>query len=479
ENRNEVTLSGAPFNFELGVDYGVFSSEELAEGVPEGTRVVLLESNSYSILSWLENINQFAAQQSLDNFLEGGGIVVAHMATATDAATFVVPGLAGQAVQGFNSNEMRVPSNLDHPFVWGEDGTPETDDDSTDESIAWLNFNFAHRGILDGVLPPNAEVLLRGLDGAAIYAEYPYGEGRVIVTTLTIEYGLDVLNPETGDHIGYGHRDRMVINHLYHTVGNLDDYDSDGVTTQFDCDDTDRNVGELLFEDDFSNDNGFFDEPAQLSRNPWDFSGGEVAATGPGQQALVGFPQSWGDTVTYAVLAPGQTEGGCAINGSTDGCGDPTTGEINRWRAGILARSELSEQTDEGFVGFRCALASNAEDANGIPNSGPSTGQFLQISSFLDGPEDEISSECEVGPNTTFDELSRVDYEVLDFTCNPLEMTFYAVGNRLHCSVTDGVFEVSTEAWSDTFTAGTAGLSTLNMHGKFDSIRVCRATGTP
>ncbi|MFT7519247.1 MAG: glutaredoxin [Kiritimatiellia bacterium] len=77
-------------------------------------------------------------------------------------------------------------------------------------------------------------------------------------------------------------------------------------------------------------------------------------------------------------------------------------GESDRWRAGNLARASLDADQDEGFVGYRCALARNGDDEC------YSSGHFLQLGEFTDGVEDDVASECDgTCDNPTFDQLSR------------------------------------------------------------------------
>ena len=93
-------------------------------------------------------------------------------------------------------------------------------------------------------------------------------------------------------------------------------------------------------------------------------------------------------------------------------------GPTNRWRSGILLRASLDDDQDEGYHGYRCAIASNAETVGGIPHSGDSIGQFLQLSEFMDWPRGRLGlgvrgaettppSTNSAGPGTTRTTSSR------------------------------------------------------------------------
>ncbi|MCB9760576.1 MAG: hypothetical protein H6739_12110 [Alphaproteobacteria bacterium] len=149
----------------------------------------------------------------------------------------------------------------------------------------------------------------------------------------------------------------------------------------------------------------------------------------------------------------------------------------DRWRAGVLLRSTLDADQDEGYHGYRCALSSNsARDCF-------DEGTFLQLAEFMDHEEDDVSSECDEGcpENTTFDQLDRTNHGAIDLAGgDTATLRFYAVGSDLYCAAegADGAVITAT-ATDDSFTEGTVGFSTLNMYGEFDSITVCEATAVP
>lgn len=157
--------------------------------------------------------------------------------------------------------------------------------------------------------------------------------------------------------------------------------------------------------------------------------------------------------------------------------GELSCGETDRWRAGILVRAETDADQDEGFHGYRCALAHNAE-ANCYED-----GHFLQIGEFMDTPEDDISSECNGScENPSFDELGRSNHDgSIDIAGGDVAtLSFWAVGENLYCVAEDQEGNSAVVgAYDDSFGNGTTGFSTLNMYGVYDWIRVCEAFSLP
>lgn len=251
------------------------------------------------------------------------------------------------------------------------------------------------------------------------------------------------------------------------------DDDLDGVPTRLDCNDFDPTVGALLFEDDFSQDTGFFAPTEQLDA-PWGWENGLTFAAEGGQQAQLGQPQDWSDVVVFAKLSARGTKANCGNDPGQEACSG-----TDRWRAGVVVRAAADADQDEGYHGYRCSLSSNA--VNGCFEDG----LFLQIGEFMDAPEDDVDSECSqpgnCPPNTTFDQLGRQNHEGLDVGAGDTSyLTFYAVGQNMYCeAVGDDGQVVSVTGTDDSFASGTVALSTLNIYGEFDYIRVCQALGLP
>lgn len=204
----------------------------------------------------------------------------------------------------------------------------------------------------------------------------------------------------------------------------------------------------------------------------------EIASNLSADQDIVELPAataSWndgkGDRTSESMQA-------AAFDYDYDGDGEIRCGTIDRWRAGVLARAYADEDQDEGFSGYRCALAQNAEGECYDP------GQFLQIAEFVDAPEDSEYSECEgTCDNPTFDQLARVDYETGANLADgdSATLTFWLYRDQLYCSAqdADGDVFVEASATDDSIRRGTTGLSTLNMYGAYDSIKVCQTLSTP
>lgn len=253
--------------------------------------------------------------------------------------------------------------------------------------------------------------------------------------------------------------------------GGDDDGDDDGVPKELDCDDEDSTVGELLHDSDFDFDDGWF-RPTPHLPGPWGWDSSTTYALGGGQQVQLGVSKSWTDVVVYATVSSRGTESNC---GHEDG--EAPCGSDDRWRAGIVARAAADHDQDEGFHGYRCALASNA--ANGCFEDG----LFLQLSEFVDAPEDTIPSECDEDcpPNTTFEQIARENHDGLDLSDGETGyLTFYVVGQGMYCAArsADGD-QVAVRGSDDSFASGTVALSTLNMYGEFDAVRVCQAFALP
>lgn len=255
---------------------------------------------------------------------------------------------------------------------------------------------------------------------------------------------------------------------------NRDD-DGDGVPAASDCDDDDLQVGALLYENDFSSDDGWFNTTPQLPEE-WGWENGTTFSTGPRQQAMLGAPQNWDNVVVYATVSARGTHNPCGNDPGENACSGS-----DRWRAGILVRAEPDADQGEGLHGYRCALSSNA--VNGCYEDG----LFLQIGEFQDAAEDGVGSEDCAPPicttNDAFDQLGRKNHSnaIADLSDgHTAELRFYAVGRDLYCEAEGPTGQiVATSAHDRSMTNGTIGLSTLNMNGEYDHIRVCEGYGTP
>ena len=246
EAREEKTLQAAPFNMVRNRDYEVRPTSMLAAGIPSDTALVIITSNSKDWTSTAVNVRSTAARGALDTYVRAGGTLIMHLADRSpEQFRFLAPGMNGPRVEDGRSNVMTVVAT-DHRFVAGPDGAIGTTDDATTATVQLIAGQYAHHGSLDGQLPDNATVLMTGLDGKPIYAEYQLGMGRVVVGTITFEYGEEPL-----PNLGYGHRNRLLINHLWYGLHPQPpvppapvDSDNDGVT-----DDVDMCPGTVIPED--------------------------------------------------------------------------------------------------------------------------------------------------------------------------------------------------------------------------------------
>jgi hypothetical protein len=252
-----------------------------------------------------------------------------------------------------------------------------------------------------------------------------------------------------------------------HHGGSDDDVDNDGSPAGEDCDDFDPRIGRLLYETGFYAADGYLHNTATL-RDPWWLADSAIHTAGYGQQAQIGADEVWRDTVTFTRVWGEGAYKGC------DDCEDPT----QRYRAGVLSRAVTDNDQDEGYHGYRCAVAENAGDDCFEP------GPHLQIAAFLDGPEDDLSFECDGNcpPNTTFDQLDRVnrDERTDALLGDRSELAFWTVGEQLTCEMWgEGGDYWRAEASDDRFVSGGTGLSVLNLAASYEYLKVCEALASP
>lgn len=154
-----------------------------------------------------------------------------------------------------------------------------------------------------------------------------------------------------------------------------DDEDNDGIIADYDCNDFDADVGQLLYEDDLSSDAGYFDTTPQLD-GEWVWGGTSVYSVDGGQQALLGEAESWDDYVVYATVAAKGTMPGCGFE-CEEACGEyePDDGCYSDWQAlglGILSADITADgvvtfyNTGDWDVCFEGYLMWDAEDSQGL-----------------------------------------------------------------------------------------------------------------
>ena len=205
ENRDHATLTY--LGKVLGTDYFTHPMNALSAGIPLGTAVVLMTSNSHGWYSTRAAQNAATAQANLASYLAGGGVAIVDMGDNDYGGGYWAPGASGTpnltwpapcrdatlAPAAFGPDGMPGTAD-DHPIVKGPDGIPATGDDLTNSNIDIVSSCYvAHGNLADGItLPADATVLATVTFGGVqkpVLAEYCYqGRGRVILDTFTKEW---------------------------------------------------------------------------------------------------------------------------------------------------------------------------------------------------------------------------------------------------------------------------------------------------
>ncbi|MBI4540748.1 MAG: carboxypeptidase regulatory-like domain-containing protein [Gemmatimonadetes bacterium] len=211
ENKDETVLQAAPFNLTKGVGYFVRPMSDLAAGIPSTTSLIIFTSAGLgNQSSQITQQNNPAAQINLAAWVTGGGWLVAHLGDNAGGQGYMIPGLLGIADDVLSCSGVTL-TVADHALIRGPDARLGTADDLNNNNIDnGGRFCYDNHGSLAGILPPGAEVLMTEQGGAMrpVYATYTFGAGRVIVTTLTLEFGSHTL--------------QTLVNHFYWAVNGLD-----------------------------------------------------------------------------------------------------------------------------------------------------------------------------------------------------------------------------------------------------------------
>lgn len=196
-NRANATLVAAPpagLGKILGVDYFIHPLADLALGIPPGTAVVLITSNSFGVPTQAATQNSVAAQAALTAFLAGGGKLIVDMGDNLFSGGFIAPGSVGTPTLIFpnpRDDATLTPAAAGHPLVLGPDGAPGGGDDLDNGNIDACCF-VAHGNLEQGItLPGDATPLMTaGFNGLqrTVMAEYCLGAGLVILDTNTKEF---------------------------------------------------------------------------------------------------------------------------------------------------------------------------------------------------------------------------------------------------------------------------------------------------
>jgi hypothetical protein len=208
-NRDLRTLES--MGLTIGDDVIVEPMAALRHGVPYGTELVILSSNADGTNRAARQEASPKAQASLVRFLRGGGVLIAGLADNLDGGGYTLPLAEGTPDLIFPKDrhgECRdaslTPAAMgddgllgtadDHPLVIGPDETAGTDDDLTERNIDMASSCYvAHGNLVDGITLPRGTTWLetatfRGVGERPITGEYCVGQGRVIATTVTMEY---------------------------------------------------------------------------------------------------------------------------------------------------------------------------------------------------------------------------------------------------------------------------------------------------
>jgi len=205
-----AVLNAAPFNYVEGTDYLIAPVSDMQAGIPATTSLVILPSASSGDMN-NQISDQIAAAAELESWVRAGGWLVVHGADNDNSLAYSVPGLTGDIDDSLVCNGKTLLVS-DHALVRGPDAVLGTGDDLTDANIDLTMSCYDNHGSLASVLPGNADVLIEedGGSNLPLYATYDLDAGRVIVTSITLEYGSSTESLPT------------IINHFYWAINGLD-----------------------------------------------------------------------------------------------------------------------------------------------------------------------------------------------------------------------------------------------------------------
>jgi len=211
---------------------------ETWSGIPEDTDVAIMTSaSSGDYLGQITHQNGPSGQASLQAFVQGGGTLLLGLADNDENYGYIAPGAIGtpSLVMPSDCGGATLANSLygadrlagtddDHPLLKGPDRIPATADDLTPFDVGLHGGCYvAHGNLADGfTLPAGARVLMSANFGGLqkpVLAEYTLGDGRVIVTTLTMEY-----LERTGDSSGAS---RFLTNLFSYALGGMEGSDKE------------------------------------------------------------------------------------------------------------------------------------------------------------------------------------------------------------------------------------------------------------
>ena len=160
---------------EKGQSYDVINTSMIADWDFEahGNKIIIIASDQgYSSYD-----NLIANRQKLADFVNNGGILLAHCCDAawhTEGKAWYSSFLPGGVLHEINYDQTLEIMEPTHPLVEG----------ITDEQLDW--WNYSTHGYFTN-LPPNTKVIIED-SGKPTYIEYKYGRGTVLSTMQTIEW---------------------------------------------------------------------------------------------------------------------------------------------------------------------------------------------------------------------------------------------------------------------------------------------------
>lgn len=177
----------------LGVDYFIQPLSDLSLGIPCDTTVVLISSNSNGNLNSAIEERLPMAQQNLECFVRGGGVLIVDLARNGINAGYLTPGSEGipdlvfpdiaEAYKLFLTKKSYCTT-----FVNGPTLTLTPNNISMDPTTRYS----AHGNLVDGItIPKRAEILMSAIFNGIkkpVLAYYYLGDGFVILDTITKEF---------------------------------------------------------------------------------------------------------------------------------------------------------------------------------------------------------------------------------------------------------------------------------------------------
>jgi hypothetical protein len=186
-NLNQTTFAQARAG-SLGLEFDTIADFTSASALTGKSVVVMPGFSTYAHL-----LNQGSI---LHDFVQAGGYLWLNVAGST-CASDVAPGGVdfAQYTCGGTFNQAETIDDTAHPYIQG-DFHPQAKQLA---SANFVNWNVTDLGHLTG-LPGNATTITRNPLGATL-AEYAYGQGWVVVSTLTYGWGDDGAKADPMDNM--------------------------------------------------------------------------------------------------------------------------------------------------------------------------------------------------------------------------------------------------------------------------------------